>query len=120
MQELILFLLSFVLIYVIYQLVMVRRAKKNYKKKDKRYPIEVLYLVNKYNLDLEKINYNKLLQVIALTSSFDIAISVSLIVNLKNFFLEVIGGFIFVLLIIVVSYHCIYMMYKRKGMIKDE
>lgn len=121
MQELILFSLSFILIFLIYQFFVVRVAKKNSKnKKNRKYPVEVLYLVNRYNLDMKKINYNKLLQVIAFTSSFDIALSVSFIMNMKNFFLEVIGGFIFIILIILISYHCIYLFYRRKGMIKDE
>jgi len=120
MQELILFSLSFILIYVFYQFFVVFRAKKNYKKKNRKEPIEVLYLVNRYNLDLKKINYGQLLQIIALTSSFDIALSVSFIVNVKNFFLEVVGGFLFMIIVILISYHCIYLFYERKGMIKND
>ena len=120
MQEFILFSLSFILMYLIYQIFVVRKAIKYYNKKDKKSPIEVLYLVNRYNLDLKKINYKQLLQIISIVSSLDIALSVSLIVNIKNFFLEVFGGFIFVILIILISYHCVYLFYKRKGMIKNE
>ena len=121
MQELVLFSLSFILMYLIYQIFVVHRTIKNNKKnKDRKEPIEVLYLVNRYNLDLKKINYKQLLQIIAITSSLDVALSVSFIVNIKNFFLEVFGGFVFMIIIILISYHCIYLFYKRKGMIKDE
>ena len=45
-------------------------AKKN-KDVDKM-PIEVKFLVSRYKLDMKKVNYNQLLQIIALVSSFDI------------------------------------------------
>lgn len=122
MQEILLFIMSYVLVFVLYQIFVVSKAKKKMasKKKDKWYPIEVNYLVKKYNLDLEKVNYNQLLQLIAITSSFDIALSVNFMLLLKNFLIEVIGGFIFIIVIILVSYHSIYLFYKRKGMIKNE
>ena len=122
MQEILLFIMSYVLVFVLYQIFVVSKAKKKMasKKKDKWYPIEVNYLVKKYNLDLEKVNYNQLLQLIAITSSLDIALSVNFMLLLKNFLIEVIGGFIFIIVIILVSYHSIYLFYKRKGMIKNE
>ena len=122
MQELVLFLLTFVFVLILYEIFIVNRAKKSKKKVNKKDkdPIEVNYLVRKYHLDMKKVNYNQLLQIIALTSSFDIALVVSVILLLKNFFLQVFGGFIFTLVIILLSYHLVYLFYKKKGMIKNE
>ena len=73
MEELVLFGLCYVLVFVLYQIFIVSKAKKNYEKEDKKYPVEVKYLMGKYNLDMEKIKYNQLLQMVALVSSFDIS-----------------------------------------------
>ena len=86
MEELSLFLLSFVFVFLIYQFFIVRRAKKNHAKKGKKDPIEISYLVRKYHLDLKKVHYNQLLQIVALVSSFDISLVVSIILLLKTFF----------------------------------
>jgi hypothetical protein len=121
MEEFILFLLSFIFMLIIYQIFIVRPAKKNRrKKKDKKEPVEVKYLVWKYKLDLKKVNYNQLLQIIAITSSFDISLVVSIIMILNNFILEILIGFISTLVIILISYHLVYLFYKKKGMILSE
>ena len=114
-QELILFLVSFIVIFLLYQFFIIKKAKK--KSKD---PIEVTYLVNKYKLDLEKVSYKRLLNVISIVSALDIALVVSIIVLLKSFILEMIVGFISTLVIILASYHLVYLVYKKKGMIKNE
>ena len=125
-QELILFLLTFLLVFIIYQIFIVKRAKrKKTKKKDKRVkepkePIEVTYLVNRYGLDLKKVDYNKLLFVISMVSSIDIALVVTIIMLLKIFVLEIVVGFISTIGIILLSYKLVYLVYKKKGMIKDE
>ena len=82
--------------------------------------MEVTYLVQKYKLDLDKVNYNRLLQVVAFTSSFDIALVVSLILFIKVFLLEIIVGFFCTLIVIYISYYIVYYIYKKKGMIKNE
>ena len=116
-RELILFVVSFIIVFLLYRIFIIKKAKR---KKNPKEPFEVTYLVNKYKLDLEKINYKRLLNVISLVSSFDIALVVVIIVLLKSFILEIIVGFISTLIIILVSYHLVYLVYKKKGMIKDE
>lgn len=121
MQEFILFLLSFIFVFLIYQIFIVRRAKSNVrKKKTKKEPIEITYLQRRYKLDLKKVSYNQLLQIVAIVSSFDIALSVSIIMLFNNFFLEIIGGFFSIIILILVSYHLVYLFYKKKGMIINE
>ena len=127
MQEVILFVMSYIVVFLLYQIFIIRRAKTNDKKNKKRKkkrevkePFEVTYLVSKYKLDLEKINYNRLLRVISLVSSFDIALIVSIILLIDNFILGIVVGFITTILIILVSYHLVYLVYKRGGKIKDE
>ena len=46
MEQLILFFLTFVVVFIGYEIFVVNRAKKNYKNKDKKIPIEIKYLIN--------------------------------------------------------------------------
>ena len=81
--------------------------------------MEIKYLVKRYKLDLEKISYKQLLQIVALVSSFDISLVVSTIMLIENFILSIIVGFILTILLILLSYHFVYVFYKKKGMIKN-
>ena len=120
-QEIILFIFSFIFVYILYKIFIVRKALRGERgKKKPKEPFEVTYLVNKYKLDLKKVNYKKLLRVISLVSSFDIALVVCIILLFNSFILEIIVGFISTLVIILLSYHLVYLGYKKKGMIKDE
>ncbi|MBR5369739.1 MAG: hypothetical protein IK137_00370 [Bacilli bacterium] len=116
-RELILFLISYVIVFLLYQIFVVKKAKSKKKPKE---PFEVTYLVKKYKLDLDKVNYNKLLLVIAIVSSLDISLVVTAIALLKSFVLEMIVGFFGIIFIILLSYYFVYLIYKKKGMIKDE
>lgn len=121
MEEVILFLLTFLLVLVIYELFIVRKYRRNDKdkKENEKDPFEILYLVKRYNLDMRKVSYNQLLQLVALVSSFDIALIVSIITRFKSFLLILLVGIILTFIVIIVSYHFIYLFYKKKGMIKN-
>ena len=118
MEELVLLGLTFIFVFLIYEIVIFRLAKKVLGNDIKL--VEVDYLEKRYKFDIKKVNYNRLKHVIAFTSSLDIALVVTIIMFFKNFWLEVIVGFISSLVIIIISYHIVYLIYKKKGMIKDE
>ena len=121
LKELILFIFTYIFCFLIYLLFVVKKAKKMKNLKKNSYqPMEVIYLVNKYNLDLEKVDYNNLLIIISLVSSFDISVIVTILLSVKNYILLLIIGFISVIFLILLSYHMVYLVYKKKGMIKDE
>lgn len=118
MEELALLGLTFIFVFLIYEIVIFRLAKKVLGSDIKL--VEVDYLEKRYKFDIKKVNYNRLKHVIAFTSSLDIALVVTIIMFFNNFWLEIIVGFISSLLIIIISYHIVYLIYKKKGMIKDE
>ena len=129
MEKLGLFILSFIFVLLIYQIFIIIPAKKRKNNKSKgrkkkedtsKELFEIKYLQARYKLDMKKINYNQLLQICAITSSFDISFIVYLIGIINNFILRVLGGFIFTLGIIMLSYHLVYLFYKKKGMIINE
>ena len=121
MEEAILFFMTFVLLFLVYQFIFIRSAKKNYEKKnsDKKEMLEIRYLKSKYNLDFDKISYPQLLQLCAITSCFDISLTVTIVSFIDSFLWEIVVGFVSIFLLIFISYHFIYLFYKKKGMVKN-
>lgn len=120
MEEIVLFFLSFLIIFIVYELFVVLKAKKNYgNKNDKKMPIEVKYLIKKYNLDIKKEAYFQLLQIIAIVSSFDISLIVTLILLVDGYIFQLLLAIVFAIPIILISYHFVGVFYIRKGMIKN-
>lgn len=118
MQEVILFFMSFIFIFIIYEIFVVHRARKNEKKKkDNKQPMEVKYLIYKYKFNLKKINYHKLLHVCAVVSSLDMALIVSLSMIFDSYMLQLIVVLVLVVPVILFSYHLVYLVYKKKGLI---
>ena len=115
MTEIVVFLLTFLVVLLIYELILVRKCKKDKKIKK---PIEVQYLVNCYNLDLKKVNYKKLLNIVSLVSSFDIAVVVTVMGLTDNFLLEILIGCFLTIILILSSYSIVGKIYKKKGYTK--
>ena len=118
MQELVLFIMSFVAILIAYELLIVNRAKKHEKKKkDNKEPIEVKFLVTKYKFNLKKLDYHKLLHVCAFVSSFDMALIVTLSMLFENGLIQMLVVLLLVVPVILISYHIVYLFYKKRGLI---
>ena len=116
LDELILFIMTFLLIYIIYELFLVRKCKKDKRRKK---PIEVNYLIGKYNLDINKLNYKRLLNIISAVSAFDISLVVTIVSLLDSFYLQLLIGFVLIMLLILVSYDIVGRIYKKKGCCKN-
>lgn len=119
MEEVVLFFMSYVLIFIIYQIFIILPAKKNRSGRKKKELLEIKYLELKYNLDLDKVKYEQLLQICALVSSFDISLSVTFVSLVNGLMLELLVGFLSIIILIFISYHFVYLFYKKKGMIKN-
>ena len=116
-DELLVFLLTFLFVFLIYEFFLVRKAKKDKRAKK---PIEINYLVSKYKLNLKKVKYKRLLNIICIVSAFDISLVVTIISIIDNFFLQLLVGFALIMLLILVSYDIVGRIYKQKGYCKDE
>ena len=129
MKEIILFIACFILVFICYQVFFIlpmkkyRKNKKNGKKKkikEKKELAEIRFLVTKYKLDLDKVNYNKLLLVVSLVSSFDITLIVTIITLFDSYLVSFLLAAVLVLPIVMISYWLVYKFYEKKGMIKNE
>lgn len=116
MNEIILFLMTYLFVFFIYQIFIIRKAKR---KNSKKRPMEVNYLINKYHIDIKRIDYKKLLLIISLVSSLDISILVTIILIFDSYFIKIVVALLLVIPIIVISYHFIGRYYKKKGMVID-
>lgn len=126
MKEIILFIACFIVVFICYQVFFVlpmKKYKKNKKKKskvkEKKELAEIRLLVTKYKLDLDKVNYNKLLLVVSLVSSFDITLIVTIITLFDSYLISFLLAAVLVLPIVMISYWLVYKFYEKRGMIKN-
>lgn len=137
MQELVLFIFSFFFVLVIYELFIVNKIKKNIRrasrKKDsvsyavknkdgvvvylEKIPAEIKFLITRYKFELKKLDFYKLLHLCAAVSSFDIVLIVALALLFEKTLLQLLVVVVLVVPVILVSYHMIYLIYKKRGLI---
>lgn len=111
MFNLLLFVITFVVVFVIYLLFVIRREKYLEKFINGK---EVGYLKKVYKIKVKKSDYKSLAVVVAISNSFIIATSVTIVSLFKNIFLEILVGFGTVLVLILVCYHIIGKLYQKK------
>ena len=126
MKEIILFIACFIVVFICYQVFFIlpmKKYKKNKKKKskvkEKKELAEIRLLVTNYKLDLDKVNYNKLLLVVSLVSSFDITLIVTIITLFDSYLISFLLAAVLVLPIVMISYWLVYKFYEKRGMIKN-
>lgn len=100
MEFLVNFILIFVVVYSCYYVMSVRKARKN----GKHVPVEVQYLLIKYQISLKKIRYKRFVNSVALIGSFDIALVGSFILYIKGMVFQLLFGFILLVPIILISF----------------
>lgn len=110
------FILTFLFIFLLYQLFIVRKYKKG---KNEKQLSEVNYLIFRYHLDMKKINYKRLLNVISVVSSLDVAILVTVTFIFDNLLIQFLVALLLTIPIVIVSYGFVGRYYKKKGMIKN-
>ena len=114
--DLIWFAVTFLVIYIFYLSIYV--FKKNKKYDPNKVPQELAYLIRKYRLDMKKINYKKIMNVIGLVCAFDIAFtSTFMFAFVKNIYLAIFVGAIMLVPLIVITFSFIGKYYRKKGMI---
>ena len=112
MFSLILFFVTFIVVFLIYLLFVIRRKKyldKFIKGK------EITYLKKVYKIKIKESDYKGIAMLVALTNSFIMATSVTIVSLFKNIFLEILVGFGTVMVLILICYHIIGTIYKKEG-----
>lgn len=107
------FLGIFIVIYVFYLFFSVLKKKKFNKNK---VPVELRLLINKYRLDMSKINYRGIMNRIGIVSSFDIAFVATFVFRyIKNEILMFLIGSVMLIPLIIITFSFIGKYYVKKG-----
>lgn len=95
------FLFIFLIVYLVY-LLFINRRKKNYKllKNDDF----IKLFINRYNIDVEKINYRLLLNTIALINSFVIALTSTIILKIDSIIWSIIVAFVVLFVLVFILF----------------
>lgn len=111
MDEILFSLAIFIVLYLFYLFTVILRKKKLDKFME---GAEVTYLKKRYKLSLDNINKKVLGNTIALTNSFIISVTVLIIFLIDNYILKLMVAFIILVPLIIIAYHIIGIILKRK------
>ncbi len=102
------------LFYLFYQIIRHRKYDPN------KVPVELVLLIKKYHLDMSKINYQKIMNIIGLVSAFDIAFTATFVMKyIENIYLAILIGTVIFIPLILITYNFIGRYYIKKGKVKD-
>ena len=87
------FIFDYILVYCIYYVWFIRRTVRGEK-----VPSEANYLINLYNLDINRFSYRKFIKIVGLVTSFDVALVATLVAVIDS---RVIWQILFSLIIII-------------------
>jgi len=111
------FFIAYILVFILYWLIFVRKKTKYDKNK---VPVEFYYLVSLYKLNQKKINYKKFIYITAFVNSFIIVFTYIIISKLLNKWIwQLLAGVIIMVLLIIICYGVIGRIYQKKGMKKN-
>lgn len=105
------YLILLIGIYLIYLIFVIFRKKALIKFKKSTY---VMYLVNVYKIDIEKIDFKFLANMICIVNSFILSTSLYIVSNIKGI-LSILIGFITVMVLLFGVYHILGLILKKKG-----
>lgn len=111
MENFVLTLIVFVIIYLFYLIFVIMRPKKREKFKNNSY---VKVLVNKYNVDINKINFTLLIHVIALSNAFIVASSFFIMELFDSIYIGFLVAIIALVIIEILMYRLIGFLYGKK------
>lgn len=111
MKELILYFITFVLIYLFYVIFVLNRKNVLKKFPDGK---EMTYLKYKYNVKVNENNIKKIANSVFLANAFILSTTVYIVSLFDRFVLRILVGFITLVMLILVLYHFIGVHYKNR------
>ena len=111
MKYLLTFIFSFVIIYLLYYLTVVRRDKGIEAFKQGK---QLLFFKNAYKLNIDQLNYKKFANALAITNAFIVASVVTIIECVNGYILKLLVGFVILIPLILICYYILGRIYKKK------
>lgn len=103
LQTIILFIITFIVVLLVYQILFIKDYRK--KKGRERMPVEVHLLQTYYKVDVPKLSYSWLLNAIAIVSSIDISLIVTIACLSKVGLLQILIAIVLILPVMYISYY---------------
>lgn len=97
-----------------------KNANKVNKVDKRKMPNEVKFFVERYKIDLDKVNYRYFLQLIGLTVAFDLSIVVAVMDFISVLWIKCLVGFIVMLVVVLFSFRLLGNYFKKKGLVKND
>ncbi len=116
-KNLIYFGVIFVFVFLFYILFLNRKYKKNLNKG--KFPTEVSYLLKRFDLDLKKTKFNKILWITSIINSFIIAFTSVICINIDKYIVSVLIGFVVLMVLIYSLYEIVGRILKKKEVNKN-
>lgn len=106
-----LFLISFVIVYLMYYLVIVARKKGLEAFKTGK---QLMFFKNAYKLDISKLNCKKFANSLSLVNAFIIAITITIIEIFDKMVVKLLVGFVIIIPVMLIMYYILGKIYKKK------
>lgn len=95
------FIISFLIIYLFYLFTVILQTKRYDKFKKSN---QVMYFVNKYKINIDKLNMKKFTNILGLTNSLIISIAFTATFLVENIFLQLLIGLVVLIPLIYIFY----------------
>lgn len=105
------FIVIFLLIYFGYYLFSYKKLKKYDRKK---LPVNIKYLILRYNLDVVKIGYKRVFKTLMLTDSFIVSFMFTITRFIDNIYVRLLVCFILIFPLFAGIYHLVATYYKKE------
>ncbi len=97
-----------------------KKQTKATKEDKKKMPNEVKFFVERYKIDLDKVNYRYFLQLIGLTVAFDLSIVIAVMDFISVLWIKCLVGFVLMIVIVLLSFRLLGNYFKKKGLVKND
>ena len=111
MDYVLIFVCSFLIIYLVYYFVIVKREKGLETFKNGK---QLLFFKNAYKLDIKKVDVKKFANSIALANAFIIATTVTIIELFDSYIIKLLVGLVILIPLILLVYYLLGKAYKKK------
>ena len=112
MKYIIMFVVSFLVVYLAYLMTVILNKKKLKKFETSN---QALYFVKKYNVKISDKNVKLLANLVALSNAFIISITLVIIDLVPNYILKVLVAFVIIIPLILVLYHIVGLVMLKRG-----
>ena len=111
MNYIIVYLIAFTIIYLFYLFAVVLQKKRMDKFKKSH---QIMFFVNRYKLDIDKINIRKFTHLLALVNAFIMATAFIAMYLVDNLLLQFLIGLAVLFPLLLLCYHIVGKIYQRK------